>query len=50
MPEVVCQTFVITHDEAFMGSEFASSYRLERDKERNGETKSSRRYELTLGL
>ena len=39
VPEVVKQTFVITHDEAFMGSEFASSYRLVRDKERNGETK-----------
>jgi len=40
VPEVVNQTFVITHDEAFMGSEFASSYRLVRDKERNGETKA----------
>jgi exonuclease SbcC len=39
VPEVVGQTFVITHDEAFMGSEFASSYRLSRDKERNGETR-----------
>ncbi|MDD5172080.1 MAG: SMC family ATPase [Candidatus ainarchaeum sp.] len=39
VPEVVKQTFVITHDEAFMGSDFASSYRLTRDKERNGETK-----------
>jgi DNA repair protein SbcC/Rad50 len=40
VPEVVNQTFVITHDEAFMGSEFASSYLLVRDKERNGETKA----------
>ena len=39
VPEVVKQTFVITHDEAFMGSEFASSYRMVRDKARNGETK-----------
>jgi len=39
VPEAVKQTFVITHDEAFMGSEFASSYRLVRDKERNGETR-----------
>ncbi|MFN7991532.1 MAG: SMC family ATPase [Candidatus Micrarchaeia archaeon] len=39
VPEVVKQTFVITHDEAFMGSDFASSYRLVRDKNRNGETK-----------
>jgi exonuclease SbcC len=38
VPEVVKQTFVITHDEAFMGSEFASSYRLTRDKEQNGAT------------
>ncbi|MCI0504031.1 SMC family ATPase [Candidatus Micrarchaeota archaeon] len=40
VPEVVNQTFLITHDEAFMGSEFASSYRLGRDKEHNGETKA----------
>lgn len=40
VPEVVNQTFVITHDEAFMGSDFASSYRLSRDKENNGETKT----------
>jgi exonuclease SbcC len=39
VPEVVKQTFVITHDEAFMGSEFASSYRLMRDKAGNGETR-----------
>ena len=39
VPEVVKQTFVITHDEAFMGSDFASSYKLTRDKEHNGETK-----------
>lgn len=38
VPEVVKQTFVITHDETFMGSEFASSYRLKRDKESNGHT------------
>lgn len=40
VPEVVKQTFVITHDEAFMGSDFASSYRLSRDKEKNGATKA----------
>jgi len=39
VPEVVKQTFVITHDEAFMGSDFASNYRLTRDKQNNGETK-----------
>ncbi len=40
VPEVVRQTFVITHDENFMGSDFASSYRLTRDKENNGSTKA----------
>jgi len=40
VPEVVKQTFVITHEEGLMGSEFASSYRLTRDKDRNGETKA----------
>jgi exonuclease SbcC len=40
VPDVVKQTFVITHDEAFMGSDFASSYRLSRDKEKNGSTKA----------
>ncbi|MFH1393309.1 MAG: SMC family ATPase [Candidatus Micrarchaeota archaeon] len=40
VPEVVNQTFVITHEEALMGSEFASSYRLKRDKEHNGPTKA----------
>jgi exonuclease SbcC len=40
VPQVVNQTFVITHEEGLMGSEFASSYRLGRDKERNGETKA----------
>lgn len=40
VPEVVRQTFVITHDEAFMGSDFASSYRLSRDKGSKGDTKT----------
>ncbi len=40
VPEVVKQTFVITHDEGLMGSEFASSYRLTRDKENNGATEA----------
>jgi exonuclease SbcC len=39
VPEVVKQTFVITHEEGLMGSDFASSYRLSRDKQHNGETK-----------
>ncbi len=38
VPEVVEQTFVITHDEALMGSEFASSYKLVRDKAGFGAT------------
>lgn len=39
VPQVVNQTFVITHEEGLMGSDFASSYRLSRDKEHNGDTK-----------
>lgn len=39
VPEVVTQTFVITHEEGLMGSDFASSYRLTRDKQHNEETK-----------
>ncbi len=42
VPQVVRQTFVITHEEGLMGSEFASTYRLTRNKERNGETKVER--------
>lgn len=42
VPEVVEQTFVITHEEGLMGSEFASSYRLVRDKEAFGATKSEK--------
>jgi len=38
VPQVVAQTFVITHEEALIGSEFASSYRLSREKEENRET------------
>ncbi len=36
VPEVVKQVFVITHDEAFMGSDFASSYRINREKNNGG--------------
>ena len=42
VPEVVKQTFVITHDEGLMGTEFASTYRLVRDKAAHGETKAER--------
>ena len=38
IPSVVSQAFIITHEEGLMGSEFASSYRLSRDKSKNGET------------
>lgn len=38
VPEVVEQTFVITHDEGLVGSEFAASYRLQRDKNAGGAT------------
>lgn len=39
VPEVVDQTFVITHEESLMGSEFASIYRLSRNKENIESTK-----------
>jgi exonuclease SbcC len=32
VPEVVKQTFVITHEEGLMGADFSTSYRLSRDK------------------
>jgi exonuclease SbcC len=40
VPEVVKQTFVITHDEAFMGSDFASSFRISREKDQNGASRA----------
>lgn len=42
VPEVVKQTFVITHEEALMGSDFAASYRLEREKNGMGSSKIER--------
>ena len=39
VPEVVTQTFVITHEEALMGSDFAASYKLLRDKANQGATR-----------
>ncbi len=42
VPEVVKQTFVITHEEGLMGADFASSFRLERDKSESGPTKAER--------
>ncbi len=38
VPEVVDQVFLITHDEGFIGTDFAMSYKLSRDKENNMET------------
>ena len=32
VPEIVEQTFVITHEELLVGSDFSLSYRLKRDK------------------
>lgn len=42
VPEVVEQTFVITHEEGLMGSEFASSYRFTRDKSKFEGTKAEK--------
>jgi exonuclease SbcC len=39
VPEVVAQTFVITHEEGLMGADFSSSYRLNRDKDHLTPTK-----------
>lgn len=38
LPELVEQAFVITHEEGLMGSEFASTYRMRREKNGNGPT------------
>ncbi|MEW6528950.1 MAG: hypothetical protein AB1391_03610 [Candidatus Micrarchaeota archaeon] len=39
LPELVEQSFIITHDEGLTGSEFASTYKLSRDKNSNAPTK-----------
>jgi len=39
VPEVVKQTFVITHEEGLMGADFSMSYKLVRDKAESGPTK-----------
>ena len=39
VPEVVAQTFVITHEEGLMGADFSSSHRLVRDKNHLTSTK-----------
>ncbi len=38
VPEVVDQVLLITHEEQFMGSDFATTYRLLRDKEKGAAT------------
>ncbi len=38
VPEIVDQTFVITHEELLLGSDFSVSYRLKRDKDNFGAT------------
>ncbi|MBU0586788.1 SMC family ATPase, partial [Candidatus Micrarchaeota archaeon] len=38
LPEIIEQSFVITHEEGLMGSEFASTYRLGREKSPNSST------------
>lgn len=40
VPQVVRQTFVITHEEGLIGADFATSYRLKRSKETDGPTES----------
>jgi len=40
VPQVVNQTFVITHEEGLIGADFAASYKLSRNKEENGPTKT----------
>ncbi len=42
VPQVVNQTFVITHEEGLIGADFAASYRLIRTKESDGPTESDR--------
>ena len=42
VPEVIGQTIVITHEEGLMGSEFAASYKLTRQKEGFGATVTER--------
>lgn len=39
VPQVVRQTFVITHEEALIGADFSTTYKLTRDKEHRGSTK-----------
>ncbi len=42
VPEVVKQTFVITHEEGLMGADFASAYRLSRDGNGSGPTRAEK--------
>ncbi len=38
LPELIEQSFVITHEEGLMGSEFAGAYKMSRDKDANAPT------------
>lgn len=38
LPELIEQSFVITHEEGLMGSEFASTYKMSRNKDSNAPT------------
>jgi len=40
VPQVVKQTFVITHEEALIGADFSTTYKLTRDKDTGGSTKT----------
>jgi len=40
VPQVVKQTFVITHEEALIGADFSTTYKLTRDKDHGGSTKT----------
>lgn len=42
VPQVVNQTFVITHEEGLIGADFAASYKLVRTKETDGPTETER--------
>lgn len=39
VPQVINQTFIITHEERLIGSEFSVAYRIYREKEKNEESK-----------
>ena len=42
IPDIVEQTFVITHDESLLNHDFNALYKLERDKSKDESTKVER--------